>query len=207
MTAVAAPIDRTPVPPGPVRWTKAQYHQMREMGWFFEKHVEPIAGEIIEERRMTPQHWVAVNLTGNLMPKLFHDDHSVCVRGEIDMGDDSEPRPDLAITFGRPFESLEAMPTTAVLIIEVADFTITEDRYRKGSLYARAAVLDNWIVNLRKCCVAVYREPVPMSHKPFGFGYEKMQAFFWDETVSPLVKPEVLISVADLLPKPITTPT
>ena len=156
---------------------------------------------------MTPEHWVGVNRAGNLMPKLFNDGHSVCVRCEIDMGDDSEPRPDLAITIGRPLESLEAMPTTAVLIIEVADFTLTEDRYRKGSLYARAGVLDYWIVNLRKCSVEVYREPVPMSHKPFGFGYENMQAFFWDETVSPLVKPEMLIPVADLLPKPITIPT
>jgi len=116
------------------------------------------------------------------------------------MGDDSEPRPDVAISVGRPRDYLEAMPTTAALIIEVADFTLTEDRHRKGSLYARAAVPDYWVVNLWKCSVEIYREPVPMSHKPFGFGYEKFDAFFWDEAVSPLVKPEVQIAVADLLP-------
>jgi len=173
---------------------------MREMGWFLDKHVELVAGEIIEERRMTQQHWVAVNLAGNLMPKFFREDHCVCVRGEINMGDDSEPRPDVAISVGRPRDYMNAMPTTAALIIEVADFTLTEDRHRKNSLYARAAVPDYWIVNLRKRSVEVYREPAPMSHKPFGFGYEKFDAFFWDEAVSPLVKPHVHIPVADLLP-------
>ena len=33
---------------------------MREMNWFVDKHVELIGGEIIEEGRMTPQHWVGV---------------------------------------------------------------------------------------------------------------------------------------------------
>lgn len=193
-------IGRDPVPPGPCRWTKDQYHQMRDMGWFIDKHVELISGEIIEAGRMTRQHWVAVNLAANLMPKFFREDYCLCARGEIDMGDDSEPRPDVAISAGRPRDYLEAMPTTAALIIEVADFTLTEDRHRKGSLYARAAVPDYWVVNLWKCSVEIYREPVPMSHKPFGFGYEKFDAFFWDEAVSPLVKPEVQIAVADLLP-------
>ena len=94
---------------------------------------------------------------------------------------------------------MEAMPT-ATLIMEVADFSIVEDRYRKSSLYARAAVADYWIVNLRKCSVEVYREPVPMSRKPFGSGYKTMEVFFWDEMVSPLIMPEVRIAVADLLP-------
>ena len=92
------------------------------------------------------------------------------------------------------------MPTTADLIIEVADLTIVEDRYRKSSLYACASVQDYWIVNLRKCCIEVYRRPVPVTHKLFGYGYEEELAYFWDEAVAPLLMPEVHIPVVDLLP-------
>ena len=116
------------------------------------------------------------------------------------MGLASEPRPDAAVCAGRPRDYLEAMPTTAALIVEAADFTIVEDRHRKSSLYARAGVLDYWIVNLRKCSVEVYRKPVPMSNKPFGFGYEKLDIFFTDERVSPLVMLDASILVSDLLP-------
>ena len=194
-------IGSSPTPPHPCRWTKDQYHQMYATNWFLDKHVELIAGEIVEEGRMTRQHWIGVNLAGNLMPKFFREDYCLCVRGPINMGEDSEPRPDVAISLGSPLDYLEAMPTTAVLIIEVADFTITEDRHRKGSLYARAAVPDYWIVNLRKCGVEVYREPISIGHKPFGFGYGKMASYFWGDTVSPLALPEVHIAVDDLLPR------
>jgi len=39
-----------------------------------------------------------------------------------------------------------------------------------------------------------------MRHKPFGYGYEKVSAFFADETVSPLAMPETHIAVSALLP-------
>ncbi len=173
---------------------------MYEMGWFIDRHVELIAGEIIEEGRMTQSHWVSVNLAGNLLPALVRPNYCVSVRSPLNLGADSEPRPDIAVCAGGPRDYLDAMPTTAALIIEAADFTIVEDRHRKGSLYARAGAPDYWIVNLRKCILEVYREPVLMRHKPFGYGYEKVSAFFADETVSPLAMPETHIAVSALLP-------
>ena len=65
-------IGREPIPLSSCHWTKDQYYQMDEIGWFIDKHVELIAGEIIEEGRMTQQHWVSVNLVGNLLPKKLY---------------------------------------------------------------------------------------------------------------------------------------
>ncbi len=193
-------IGSNPTPPKPFRWTKDQYCHMDEMGWFIDKHVELIAGEVIEEGRMTREHWVGVNLVADTLWKVFRPSHYAAVRSPLDMETDSEPRPDAAVFAGHPRDDLKIRTTTAGLIIEVADLTLVEDRHCKGSLYAQAGVADYWIVNLPKCGVEVYRNPVAMSHKPFGFGYEKAEFFFTGDTVSPLAKPEVQIAVADFLP-------
>lgn len=116
------------------------------------------------------------------------------------MGAGSEPRLDAVICFGQPRDHLEAMPMTAALIIEVADLTLVKDRYRKSSLHASAGVADFWIVNLRKRGVEVYRNPIVMPHKPFGFGYEKAEFLSDGSRISLLIAPEVQIAVADMLP-------
>ena len=192
-------IGSDPTPPSPFRWTKDQYDQMDEIGWFFDKHTELIAGEIIEEGQMTRKHWVGVNLLAEALRQVPRSDYYVTIRSPINMGADSEPRPDAVVCFGRPRDHLEAMPTMAALIVEVADLTLVGDRLRKSSLYARAGVSDYWIVNLRKCGLEVYRNPVVMPHTPFGFGYEKAD-FFANDGVSLLAIPKVQIAVADLLP-------
>ena len=49
--------------PSPIRWSKSLYHQMAEFGWFRDKRVQLIEGEIIEMAPMGAQHWVVVNTT------------------------------------------------------------------------------------------------------------------------------------------------
>ena len=193
-------IGSDPAPPSPLRWTKDQYRHMDEMGWFTDKHVELIAGEVIKEGRMTREHWVGVNLLAEALRQVPCSDYYVTVRSPIDIGTDSEPRPDAVVCFGKPRNHLASMPITAALIVEVADLTLVEDRLRKSSLYARAGVADYWIVNLQKCGVEIYRNPVVMPHKPCGFGYEKMEFLFTGEIASLLNQPDVQIAVADLLP-------
>ena len=193
-------IGSDPIPPRPFRWTKEQYQEMYEMCWFVDKHVELIAGEIIEDGRMTRDHWVSVNLVTDALWKVLRPSHYATIRSPIDLETDSEPHPDAAVFAGNPRDDLNGKFITAGLIIEVADQTLVEDRHRKGSLYAQAGVEDYWIVNLRKCGVERYRNPIAMPHKPFGFGYETAEFFCSGDRVSPLAKPEVQIAVADLLP-------
>ena len=50
-------------------------------------------------------------------------------------------------------------PKTAVLIVEVSDTTLKNDRIRKASLYARAGIADYWIINLVDRQLEVYRQP------------------------------------------------
>jgi hypothetical protein len=51
-------------------------------------------------------------------------------------------------------------PTRYLLIIEVADTSLLEDRERKVPLYAESGIQDCWLVNLVDRIVEVYRQPV-----------------------------------------------
>jgi hypothetical protein len=74
------------------------------------------------------------------------------------------------------------------------------DRERKGSLYARAAIADYWILNLIDRALEIYREPVADARAPFGWRYASRQILEPRSVARPLAAPHVGISVADVLP-------
>ncbi len=78
----------------------------------------------------------------------------------LDVGATSAPEPDVAVVAGRPEDYMAAHPTTALLVIEVADSSLIQDRLTKAPLYAAAGVPEYWLVNLRDRCVEVHRRPV-----------------------------------------------
>jgi hypothetical protein len=75
-------------------------------------------------------------------------------------------------------------PTVAFLLVEVSDTTLASDRLRKGSLYARAGVLDYWILNLVDEQLEVYRDPRTDAAKPYGFGYASVTILKKGQTVT-----------------------
>jgi Uma2 family endonuclease len=112
----------------------------------------------------------------------------------------SEPEPDVAIIAGNVRDYVDAHPTTATLIVEVADTSLAYDRTIKASLYARAGVADYWIVNLIERQLEVYRRPTRDAAQPYGFGYAEMTVYTAAERVTPLALPLASVAVADMLP-------
>ena len=113
---------------------------------------------------------------------------------------ESEPEPDVAVVAGAPRDYLGVHPTTAVLVVEVADSSLRLDRRLKGGLYARAGLPDYWIVNLAEGVVEVHRHPQAVADAPHGAGYRSVEVLRPPATVAPLAAPDRPIRVADLLP-------
>ena len=90
--------------------------------------------------------------------------------------------------------------SSALLIAEISDTTLSYDRRRKGSLYARAGIADYWIVNLVDCLVEVYRDPGPDLTAPFGWRYSSVERFRPPATLTLLELPQATVPVAALLP-------
>jgi Uma2 family endonuclease len=134
-----------------------------------------------------------------LLPPLFGPGFHLRVQLPVDLGQTTEPEPDITLVTGTPQAYRQSHPTTAALLIEVSDTTLGYDRGRKGSLYARAGILDYWIVNLRRKQLEVYRAPIPDSTQRYGHRYSSRTDLLDGATVSPLALPHLSLAVTDLL--------
>lgn len=183
----------------PRRWTRAEYEQLAEACVFRpDERVELLDGEILT---MTPQkslHSAAVYVISKHLDGLFGLGYLVRSQLPLALDPASEPEPDIAVVPGQPWDFRDAHPTTAELIVEVADTSLRFDR-QKGPLYARAGIPEYWIVNLVDGILEVYREPVTMGT---GWDYRLVKRLSGHDHVTPLAKPDAAISVADLLPPP-----
>jgi len=188
------------VEPKPRLWRRDEYHRMAEAGIFNGQRVELIEGEIVE---MSPQggpHFTAVALAEETLRRIFRQGYVVRAQGLLSLGELSEPEPDVAVVSGAIRDYKEAHPTTALLVVEISDSTLTFDRGEKAGLYAKASILDYWIVNLIDRQVEVRRDPAPMAGQSYGHSYKNITIFTPAEAVSPLAAPQTTVRVADLLP-------
>jgi Uma2 family endonuclease len=178
--------------PRPLRWTTVEYHRLGETGWLQNRRVELIDGEIIEMSPIGIEHIKGVTLASDAVRAAFGHGYFVSVQNPLDVGDASEPQPDVAVLHG-DVRGLDALPSNPVLVIEVADSSLTYDRTHKGALYARAGVPDYWIVNLVDRVLEAYRDPA-------DGGYAAVTTLRAGESIAPLAAPHVPITVDDVMP-------
>ena len=58
-----------------------------------------------------------------------------------------------------------AHPAAALLVVEVAESSLPQDRLTKSRIYAGAGIAEYWIVNLRHDRVEVQRDPDPATRR------------------------------------------
>jgi len=150
------------VPPLPVRrFTVDEYHRLIEIGMISENdRVELIHGWIVTKMGINPPHNNGVTALMELLQSLQIPDATIRVQQPITTTD-SEPEPDVVLASGlRPlFKARNPKPSEVIVLVEVADSSLHEDRTTKLELYAKAKVAVYWIVNLVDRRVEVYTQP------------------------------------------------
>ncbi len=182
------------------RWTKAEYYRLGKFRFFHGQRVELLEGRIILQSPMTPLHAYSMTMIRELLTPLLPTELDLRGRMPLDLGKATEPEPDYALVVDTIRQQMIAHPTSAVLVIEVADSSLDYDRRRKGSLYARAGIADYWIVNLVDNRVEVCRDPIPDSSARYGHRYASRVDLVPPATIAPLALPGIVIPVASLLP-------
>lgn len=176
------------------RWTREEYERAVEEGYFQpEERLELVDGVLYEMTPQSSDHATGIRFVQRALRSLDGEGLDLRCQLPLALGFDSEPEPDLAIVPGNPEDYRDAHPTTAVLVVEVADSSLLHDRKRKARLYARAGIPEYWILNLTHSCLEVFRNPQK------GV-YQSRTVLREGDSISPLAR-EITIPVASLLPR------
>ena len=155
------------VPPFPVyQITVEKYHDMIRMGILTEDDpVELLEGWIVPKMPRAPAHDTAIDLAEATLRPLLPSGWRIRVQNAITTGD-SEPEPALAVVEGelRAFATRHPGPDQIGLIIECAESSLATDRVDKGRIYARARIVNYWVINLVDGQVEVYTDPDPQAN-------------------------------------------
>ena len=183
------------------RFSREDYHRMSEAGMLQDRRTRLIDGYILAMPAVKVPHTFGTNLSVEALEGIFGKrDFWVRKEDPLVLGA-HEPEPDVAVVAGgmkswrnRP------QPTTALLVVEVAETSLRLDRWTQAGLYASFGIADYWILNLVDRVLEVHRDPVPDAYWPFGHRYANVRVLDAAATVSPLAMPSASVAVADLLP-------
>lgn len=170
---------------------------MADAGLFEGRRVELIDGEVLEITPQKHRHAQCVTRLDTILRQAFAE-HWVRVQMPLALGERSHPEPDLSVVAGS-LDDYKDHPTTALLVVEVSDTTLSSDRGRKAGLYAGSGVGEYWIVNLIDNVLEVYRKPMRDASHEFGWRYGESQVLSTDDRVTPLSAPGVGVTVRNML--------
>lgn len=180
-----------------------EYWKLYDLGCFARERVELIGGEIVTMSPQSNWHGLAIDNVFDALRAIF-DRQKFFVRNQctLDLGPLSQPDPDVYVALGskRSWAVQNVNPKSAVLVVEVSDSTLHDDRTRKASLYAASSIADYWILNIADQQLEIRRDPRPDATQDFGHGYASLTTLFSGDSASPLAMPTAKVAVSDLLP-------
>ena len=141
------------------RIDRATYHRLAELGVYDGQKVQLIDGLVITRKGMSSPHAFAVGKLTRFLSLQLGESRIVRVGLPIALSHNSEPEPDLAVVAEENTLPGNDHPSTAQLVIEVADSSRRFDLGLKAQLYAAARLPEYWVVDLQHECVVVHREP------------------------------------------------
>lgn len=189
-----APTD----PAVPARWTTEQFLRLVDKGVLGpDDQVELLEGVIVAMAPSNVAHDGAVGLVSQALFRAVGDRAVVRVQLSFVAGPHSLPEPDVTVVPGTARDYERRRPAGALLVVEVSDTSLKQDRLTKAAIYAAARVPEYWIVNLRDDCVEIRRTPEARARR-----YRDVVVARRGETIDLAELPGVGVAVDDLLPSP-----
>jgi len=170
---------------------RSEYDRMVELGLFQDERVELIRGVLVKMSPQRAPHASTVERLTELLVMLLRGRFRVRIQSPLALSDDSEPEPDAAVVPLGDYDTEH--PTTALLVIEVSDSSLRQDR-GKAAVYASAGIGEYWIVNLAARTIEVHSSPE-------GDRYAEIRTLREADTLRPVALPDVTIAVSEILPK------
>ena len=142
------------------RLTVEDYYKMGEAGIFTEKdRVELIEGEIIDMVPIGSQHAYILNKLNRIFSRQILEEVLIRLQDPLRLDQYNEPEPDLALVTNQNYSAHHPGPADALLVIEVADSSLSYDIDIKTPLYARHHIPEVWVINLMDKKIHIFSDP------------------------------------------------
>jgi len=181
--------ERPTVPEPPrKRWTRAECEMLVSHGFLGYQRLELVEGELISKMgKKRPHSNAARSLYGWLLQvfgfKFVLNEESIDVAATDNPI--NEPVPDIVVINGEfsTFVSQNPGPNDIRLLVEIAHSSLTFHPTTKAALYARAGIVEYWVLDVGKRRLLVHRDP--------ALGrYTTITACEEHESVAPLTTPD-----------------
>jgi Uma2 family endonuclease len=193
MNAMVDPmLDPALLAPERVRPLKRrEFEKLVELGEFRHENVELLRGVLVT---MSPQGEPHARISAwfaqHLIKALDLRRYETRTHSSFPATSDSMPEPDVSVSVRRgDFQRPD--PSNSILLIEVAQSSLTKDRVIKNEIYARSGVPEYWVVNVKTRTVEVRRGPTKA-------GYQRVVVKRAGDTLRPLKLRGVTFDVADI---------
>lgn len=191
-TLIISPVDS----PLAIRWKREDCDNLEKAG-ILNYRYELVEGVI----NRLPQNINHANIIRRLIAWLFSafGEDYVLTQMTIDVRPEdnptNEPQPD-GIVLSRPAEEFNTNPKPAdiLLCIEASDTTLAYDLTTKASLYARAGIVEYWVINFPERKLHIHR------NSQAGV-YQNVTIHVETDTVTSLISPDICVQVSKLLPR------
>jgi Uma2 family endonuclease len=202
MSLTSFPVVTPPqvVLPQPLRYSVAEFHELRAKPEYENRRLILVEGVILEMPNPNPPHDASLLLAQHALAGIFAAGYCIRPQMALVFGLSTDPVPDIAVVAGSPRDFKEH-PRSALLVVEIADSTLAYDTREKANLYAAGGIKDYWVVDLVHRTLLVCRDPATDVRQIYGAGYRSRTTLSESDNVQPLVSPDAApILIRDLLP-------
>jgi Uma2 family endonuclease len=159
-----------------------------------DSRLELIEGEILEMAPIGSNHAGHLKRLTHILSTLVSGKAILSIQDPLQLGDLSEPEPDFMLLKPDNDFYCTRHPNAGdvLLLIEVADSSLSFDQNQKLRLYASHNIPEYWLMNLIDACVEIYRQP-------HGDCYGEKTTLRAGDTITLSQLNQIAINIADIL--------
>lgn len=182
------------------RWTRDELARFEQTNALPAGRYELIEAELIDKMgKNRPHTRVLMRLMSWLLSQFTFEfaqsETSIDVSPEDNPTNHPEPDAILLNKSEAVIGNTDPGPKDLALVAEVSDSTLSFDLGLKASLYARAGIVEYWVVDITSQTLIVHREPIDGA-------YTWRQSYRGEDSIAPLAAPDKLLTVKTLFPDP-----
>lgn len=188
---LALMLDPSQIAPDTLRpLSRREYERMVALGMFEDERVELLEGVIVQTSPQGTKHSAVIQRLTHLLVQTLGARAAIRIQSPFAASDGSEPEPAVAVVPPQDYD--DEHPSTAYLIIEVAETSLAKDRGVKAKLYAANGAPEYWIVNTVDNLIEVHTEIISGS-------YTRAQPYRKGDAITLQRFPGVQLNVDDIL--------